>query len=106
MSKLYSVETNGGWLTVATCEDGRACYMWQDGHEEGYPDADPRWVEADAQEREEIAKQWLRSIADYNCFDSLYADCDILSGFCGVYTVEDFDADLENGCGIIASIDF
>lgn len=106
MSKLYFVETNGGWLTVATNDDGRACYMHQDGHEEGYPDADPRWDEADAQEREEIAKQWLRSIADYNCFDSLYADCDILSGFCGVYTVEDFDADLENGCAVIASIDF
>lgn len=106
MSKLYFIETGGGWLTAATSEDGRACYMWQDGLEEGYPDADPRWDDADAQERKGIAAKWLRSIADYNCFDDLYENCDVQSGFCGIYTVEDFNADLENGCGIIASIDF
>lgn len=106
MSKLYFIETNGGWLTAATSEDGRACYMHQDGHEEGYPDAAPRWTEADAQERETIAEKWLRSIADWNCFDDLYANCDMQNGFCGVYTVEDFDANLENGCAVIASIDF
>lgn len=107
MSKLYFIETNGGWLTAATNDDGRACYMHQDGHEDGYPDADPRWAEADVQERETIAEKWLRSIADWNCFDDLYANCDVQSGFCGVYTVEDFNADLENGSDeIIASIDF
>ena len=107
MSKLYFIETNGGWLTVATDEDGRACYMREDGREDGYPDADPRWAEADAQERETIAEKWLRSIADWNSFDDLYASCDVQSGFCGVYTVEDFNADLENGRDeIIASIDF
>lgn len=107
MSKLYFIETNGGWLTVATDEDGRACYMREDGREDGYPDADPRWAEADAQERETIAEKWLRSIADGNSFDDLYANCDVQSGFCGVYTVEDFNADLENGSDeIIASIDF
>lgn len=107
MSKLYFIETNGGWLTAATNDDGRACYMHQDGHEGGYPDADPRWAEADVQERETIAEKWLRSIADWNCFDDLYANCDVQSGFCGVYTVEDFNADLENGSDeIIASIDF
>lgn len=107
MSKLYFIETNGGWLTVATDEDGRACYMHQDGHEEGYPDADPRWTEADAQERETIAENWLRSIAEWNSFDDLYANCDMQNGFCGVYTAEDFNADLENGSDeIIASIDF
>lgn len=107
MSKLYFIETNGGWLTVATDEDGRACYMREDGREDGYPDADPRWAEADAQERETIAEKWLRSIADWNSFDDLYASCDVQSGFCGVYTVEDFNADLENGSDeIIASIDF
>ena len=107
MSKLYFVETNGGWLTVATDEDGRACYMHEDGREDGYPDADPRWAEADAQERETIAENWLRSIAEWNSFDDLYANCDIQNGFCGVYTAEDFSADLENGSGeIIASIDF
>lgn len=56
MSKLYFIETNGGWLTVATDEDGRACYMREDGREDGYPDADPRLAEADAQERETIAE--------------------------------------------------
>ena len=107
MSKLYFIETNGGWLTVATDEDGRACYMREDCREDGYPDADPRWAEADAQERETIAEKWLRSIADWNSFDDLYANCDVQSGFCGVYTVEDFNADLENGSDeIIASIDF
>ncbi len=106
MSKLYFIETNGGWLTAATNEDGRACYMHEDGREEGYPDADPRWAEADAQERETIAENWLRSIADWNSFDDLYANCDIQNGFCGVYTVEDFSADLENGSEVIASIDF
>jgi len=107
MSKLYFIETNGGWLTVATDEDGRACYMREDGREDGYPDADPRWAEADAQERETIAEKWLRSIADWNSFDDLHASCDVQSGFCGVYTVEDFNADLENGSDeIIASIDF
>ena len=107
MSKLYFIETNGGWLTVATGEDGRACYMHEDGREDGYPDADPRWAEADAQERETIAENWLRSIAEWNSFDDLYANCDIQNGFCGVYTAEDFSADLENGSGeIIASIDF
>lgn len=107
MSKLYFIETNGGWLTVATNEDGRACYMHQDGHEDGYPDADPRWAEADAQERETIAENLLRSIAEWNSFDDLYANCDMQSGFCGVYTVEGFNADLENGSDeIIASIDF
>lgn len=109
MSKLYFIETNGGWLTVATDEDGRACYMREDGREDGYPDADPRWAEADAQERETIAGNWLRSIAEWNSFDDLYANCDIdiQNGFCGVYTAEDFSADLENGSDeIIASIDF
>lgn len=107
MSKLYFIETNGGWLTVATDEDGRACYMHEDGREDGYPDADPRWAEADAQERETIAENWLRSIAEWNSFDDLYANCDMQNGFCGVYTAEDFSADLENGSGeIIASIDF
>lgn len=107
MSKLYFIETNGGWLTVATDEDSRACYMHEDGREDGYPDADPRWAEADAQERETIAENWLRSIAEWNSFDDLYANCDIQNGFCGVYTAEDFSADLENGSGeIIASIDF
>jgi hypothetical protein len=109
MSKLYFIETNGGWLTVATDEDGRACYMHEDGREDGYPDADPRWAEADAQERETIAENWLRSIAEWNSFDDLYANCDIdiQNGFCGVYTAEDFSADLENGSDeIIASIDF
>lgn len=107
MSKLYFIETNGGWLTVATDEDGRACYMREDGREDGYPDADPRWAESDAQDRETIAEKWLRSIADWNSFDDLYANCDVQSGFCGVYTVEDFNADLENGSDeIIASIDF
>lgn len=107
MSKLYFIETNGGWLTVATDEDGRACYMREDGREDGYPDADPRWAESDAQERETIAEKWLCSIADWNSFDDLYANCDVQSGFCGVYTVEDFNADLENGSDeIIASIDF
>lgn len=107
MSKLYFIETNGGWLTVSTNDDGRACYMRQDGHEDGYPYADPRWAEADARERETIAENWLRSIAEWNSFDDLYANCDVQSGFCGVYTVEDFNADLENGSDeIIASIDF
>ena len=107
MSKLYFIETNGGWLTVATDEDGRACYMHEDGREDGCPDADPRWAEADAQERETIAENWLRSIAEWNSFDDLYANCDMQNGFCGVYTAEDFSADLENGSGeIIASIDF
>lgn len=109
MSKLYFIETNGGWLTVATDEDGRACYMREDGREDGYPDADPRWAESDAQERETIAENWLRSIAEWNSFDDLYANCDIdiQNGFCGVYTAEDFSADLENGSDeIIASIDF
>ena len=107
MSKLYFIETNGGWLTAATDEDGRACYMHEDGREDGYPDADPRWAEADAQECETIAENWLRSIAEWNSFDDLYANCDIQNGFCGVYTAEDFSADLENGSDeIIASIDF
>ena len=107
MSKLYFIETNGGWLTFATDEDGRACYMHEDGREDGYPDADPRWAEADAQERETIAENWLRSIAEWNSFDDLYANCDMQNGFCGVYTAEDFSADLENGSDeIIASIDF
>lgn len=38
MAKMYFVDTNGGYLTVAVAElpginitDFRACYMWQDG---------------------------------------------------------------------------
>lgn len=107
MSKLYFIETNGGFMTVATSDDGRACYMWQDGREQNYPTQNPAWNESVRTEREQIALAWLRSIADWNSFDDLYANCDVQSGFCGVYTVEDFNADLENGSDeIIASIDF
>lgn len=106
MSKLYFIDTNGGYLTVATNEDGRACYMWQDGKEANYPSDDPRWDEADAQEREEIAKNYLRSIADANGFDSLYTNCDSTGGFVGVYTVADFEHDLGDYCPVVASISF
>lgn len=106
MSKLYFVETNGGWLTVATDDDGRACYMWQDGTEENYPSGNPDWDDADDAQREQIAAEWLESIKEYNCFDSLYADCDTSSGYTGVYTTEEFEKDLDNGCSVVAEIDF
>ncbi len=106
MSKLYFIDTNGGYLTVATNEDGRACYMWQDGKEENYPSNDLRWDEADAQEREEIVKNYLRSIADANDFDSLYTNCDSTGGFVGVYTVADFEHDLCDFRPVVASVSF
>lgn len=49
MAKMYFVDTNGGYLTVAVAElpginvtDFRACYMWQDGREGNYPCNNPR----------------------------------------------------------------
>lgn len=106
MNKLYFVETNGGYMTVATSDDGRACYMWQDGMEENYPSSSPYWDESEASERKTIAENWLRSIAEWNSFDDLYANCDTSSGFTGVYTAAEFSEDLENGSSIIAEIDF
>ncbi len=113
MAKLYFVETNGGFMTVATAtdpehtrEDGRACYMWQDGHEEGYPCRNPRWDDAGVAEREEIAVAWLKQLAECNNFESLYSDCDCDSGFCGVYSAGEFWRDIAIGDEIIADIDF
>lgn len=113
MAKLYFVETNGGFLTVAAenipeyaHEGDRACYMWQDGCENCYPCNNPRWDDAGAAEREEIATAYLNQIADYNNFESLYSDCNCSGGFCGVYTVADFWNDIALGNDIIAEIDF
>lgn len=107
MSKLYFLETNGGWITAATNEDGRACFMWQDGREENYPSDAPDWNEANAEKREQIAMRWLRSVADWNSFDELYTNCDSIGGFSGVYTVQDLASDIEQGgCRIIACTDF
>lgn len=112
MAKMYFVETNGGFMTVATAtdpehvrEDDRACYMWQDGHEENYPLKNPRWYEAGVAEREEIATAWLEQLSEVG-FDELYANCDCDSGFCGVYTSAEFVNDLARGDEIIAEIDF
>ena len=113
MAKLYFVETNGGFMTVATAtdpehtrEDGRACYMWQDGHEERYPCRDSRWDDAGAAEREEIATAWLKQLAECNDFESLYSYCDCYSGFCGTYTAREFWRDIAIGDDILADIDF
>lgn len=106
MAKMYFVETNGGFLTAATEDDGRACYMWQDGYEENYPLKNPRWYEAGVAEREEIATAWLKQLAEFTDFESLYSDCDCNSGFCGVYTSAEFVNDLARGDEIIAEIDF
>lgn len=108
MNKLYFVETNGGFMTVATSDDGRACYMWQDGREQNYPTQNPAWTESDRTEREQIAFAWLRSIAEANTFDGLYANCDVIgSGYVGVYTAQEFREDLEKTVdSIIASIEF
>ena len=62
--------------------------------------------ESEASERETIAENWLRSIAEWNSFDDLYANCDASSGFTGVYTAAEFSEDLENGSSIITEIDF
>lgn len=113
MEKLYFVETNGGFMTVATAtdpehmrEDGRACYMRHDGNEEIYPCRNPRWDDAGVAEREEIATAWLKQLAEFTDFESLYSDCDCNSGFCGVYTYAEFVNDLACGDEIIAEIDF
>lgn len=108
MNKLYFVETNVGFMTVATSDDGRACYMWQDGREQNYPTQNPAWNESVRTEREQIALAWLRSIADVNTFDGLYANSDVIeSGYVGVYTVQEFREDLKKtGDRIIASIEF
>ena len=102
MAKMYFVDTNGGYLTVAVAElpginitDFRACYMRQDGRED-----------AGVAEREEIATAWLKQLAECNDFESLYSDCDCYSGFCGVYTIAAFWNDLALGDDIIAEIDF
>lgn len=105
MAKMYFVKTNGGFLTAATEKDGRACYMWQDGHEENYPLNNPRWYEAGVAEREEIASAWLEQFSEVG-FDELYANCDCDSGFFGVYTSAEFVNDLARGDEIIAEIDF
>lgn len=112
MAKMYFVDTNGGYLTVAVAElpginrtDSRACYMWQDGHEENYPLNNPRWDDAGVAEREEIASAWLEQLSEVG-FDELYANCDCDSGFCGVYTSAEFVNDLARGDEIIAEIDF
>lgn len=113
MAKMYFVETNGGFMTVATAtdpehtrEDGRACYMWQDGNEENYPLKNPRWGNACVAEREEIATEWLKQLAAFTDFESLYSDCDCNSGFCGVYTAGEFWRDIATGGDILADIDF
>ena len=114
MAKLYFVESNGGFATVATAtdpehvrEDGRACYMWQDGREESYPCRDPRWDDAGVAEREEIATAWLKQLAECNDFESLYSDCDCYSGFRGVYTAGEFWRGIAIGIDeILAGIDF
>lgn len=113
MAKMYFVDTNGGYLTVAVAElpekckeDPRACYMWQDSREENYPCNNPRWDDACKAEREEIATAWLKQIAECNDFGSLYSDCDCYSGFCGTYTAREFWRDVAVGDEIIADIDF
>ena len=113
MAKLYFVETNGGFLTVAAenipefaHEGNRACYMWQDGCEACYPCNNPRWDDAGVAEREEIATAWLKQLAECNDFESLYSDCDCYSGFRGVYTAGEFWRDIANGDDILAEIDF
>lgn len=112
MAKLYFVETNGGFMAVATAtdpehmrEDGRACYMWQDGHEENYPLKNSRWYETGVAEREEIASAWLEQLSEVG-FDELYANCNCDSGFCGVYTAGEFWRDIASGDDILADIDF
>ncbi len=114
MAKLYFVETeSGSLLTVAiknepehTREDNRACYMWQDGQEENFPCNNPRWDDAGKAEREEIATEWLQQIAECNDFEGLYSDCDCYGGFRGVYTTNDFWADIARGDVIISEADF
>lgn len=113
MAKLYFVETTGGFMAVATAtdpehtrEDGRACYMRQDGNEESYPYRNPHWDDAGVAERAEIATAWLKQLAESTDFESLYSDCDCDSGFCGVYTAGEFWRDIATGDDIIAAIDF
>ena len=106
MNKLYFLETNGGYMTVATNADGRACYMWQDGKEENYPVKNPSWNDAEPEQRKQIAKNYLETLKSWNDFDSLYSDCDTSSGYTGVFTAEEFECDLEDGSSIIAEIDF
>lgn len=113
MAKMYFVDTNGGYLTVAVAElpginitDFRACYMWQDGREGNYPCNNPRWDDAGVAGREEIATAWLKQLAECNDFESLYSDCDCYSGFRGVYTAGEFWRDIATGDDILAEIDF
>lgn len=106
MAKMYFVDTNGGCMTVAAAEDGRACYMWHDGHEGNYPCNNPRWDDAGVAEREEIATAWLKQLAECTDFESLYSDCDCYSGFRGVYTAGEFWRDIATGDDILAEIDF
>lgn len=106
MAKMYFVDTNGGCMTVAAAEGGRACYMRQDGREGNYPCNNPRWDDAGVAEREEIATAWLKQLAECNDFESLYSDCDCYSGFRGVYTAGEFWRDIATGDDILAEIDF
>lgn len=103
MAKLYFGSTNAGYLTIAIDTDtSRACYLHEDGTEgETYPSRHGIEDKTDT-EREQIAEQWLRSIADYNNFDSLYADCDIEDGYVGVLPA---DGALD-GIDVIAAINF
>ena len=94
---LYFIETNGGYLTCAVNHDGRACYMHQDGHEEIYPltMTSESWWESTDGERVQAAYDYLR-ILGAHMFDDLYEYCEGSPMFCGTYTKEDFQKDMEN----------
>lgn len=103
MARLYFTSDSAGYVTIAVDADtNRACYLRENGTEgDMYPSRHCIEDKADA-EREQIAEKWLRSIADYNNFDSLYADCDVDDGFVGVIPA---DGALD-GIDVIATIVF
>lgn len=103
MAKLFFGSTNAYYITVAIDPDtDRACYQREDGTEgEDYPSRH-NMEDLDDNEREQIAMIWLHDIADYNCFDSFYADCDSSNAYVGICSA----GDALDGIDIIASLDF
>lgn len=106
MSKLYFGSTNAGYLTIAVDENSkRACYLHEDGTEGKLYPSKYELAEMSDSERETVCARWLREIAEYNDFDSLYMNCDVASAWCGVYTSADALDELGN-IDVYASIDF